>query len=70
MTAATREALEKVHQILHEAEWDSPPDVGSLGERLASFGRQLDATRSEYEQLVRDLAVALQVRGPSANMAG
>jgi hypothetical protein len=55
MTTATREALEKVSEILHEAGWDAPStnrDQSITPERLAHI-------RHVYETLLRHDHVAI-----------
>ena len=50
MTTATRKALEKVRDLLHEAGWDQPRPAASaiapVRDDLALLGRALDAGQS------------------------
>jgi hypothetical protein len=62
MTKATRQALERVDQILHEAGWDQPPSQGGLAHRLANpkeLEKQFGAER------VRQLVALLSQDPPS-----
>lgn len=52
MTTATRDALIKIRDLLHEAGWDAPPPAPTVGPPL-------DAVREAFAQTARreDLAV-------------
>ena len=54
MTEATRNALERVNQILHEAGWDAPaPEHPELSEET------IQAMRNAYTNLLRDDYLAI-----------
>lgn len=70
MTTATREALERVAQILHDAGWDQAPGSADTAPGAADLGR----IRRAYDVLLRhdyfDILRAVLEEGLTVEQAG
>jgi hypothetical protein len=65
MTSATRKALERVSDLLHEAGWDADPTPAGTPEQ------RLDAIRSSFSTLIgeQDIALLLPALGKGVPVA-